>query len=434
MRIYEIINKKKRNNTLTAEEIYFAVNGFVDGTIPDYQMSALLMAIYFNGMNAAETTALTMAMVDSGEVLSGLDLGGITVDKHSTGGVGDKTTLAVVPIVAACGIPIAKMSGRGLGHTGGTIDKLEAIAGFKTSFSAAEFLAIIKKHGLCIAGQSANLAPADKKIYALRDATATVDSIPLIAASIMSKKIAAGADAILLDVKTGNGAFMKNLADAEKLAHAMVEIGEGCGRKMSALITDMSAPLGCAIGNALEVREVVLFLQGKRNPLAENLYILCEELAAEMLTLAGHENAREAVQKALASGGALQKFMSMVEAQGGNTAYVENLAREQGGGEKILAPESGYICELDTEGIGIAAMLLGAGRKRKEDAIDYTAGIELKFARGSLVEKGQVVAEFFTENRDSIAEARERFLGCITFSQERVAKSYESPVIARIGG
>jgi len=435
MRIYDVINKKKRGEALTRDEIHFAVEGFTNGEIPDYQMSALLMAIYFRGMNAEETTALTMAMVDSGERVDLTPLThaaskNITVDKHSTGGVGDKTTLAVVPIVAACGVPIAKMSGRGLGHTGGTVDKLEAIPGFRTKLSGAEFMKIVQDHGLCIAGQSANLAPADKKLYALRDVTATVDSIPLIAASIMSKKIASGADAILLDVKTGSGAFMKKLEDARELAHAMVAIGNGCGRKTSALITDMSAPLGCAIGNSLELREVILFLNGKlqNDPLTKNLCDLCEELSANMLSLAdkgGLEECRNMVKEAIFSGKALQKLKDMIVAQGGELSYIEQLEHITLGKNifakhilTINSPSSGYISEPDTEGIGLAAMTLGAGRERPEDEIDYKAGILLKVKRGDYVQTNQPLAEFHTSNEKSIAEASKKFFSSLTISQE----------------
>ncbi|MCL2455927.1 MAG: thymidine phosphorylase [Defluviitaleaceae bacterium] len=444
MRIYDVINKKKRGGILSAEEIIFTIEGFTRGEIPDYQMSALLMAIYFNGMNAAETAALTMAMVRANDapepenIANILSYEGKIIDKHSTGGVGDKTTLAVVPIVAACGVPIAKMSGRGLGHTGGTIDKLEAIPNFKTNLSCEEFYSIIKLHGLCIAGQSKNLAPADKKIYALRDVTATVDSIPLIAASIMSKKIAAGADAILLDVKTGSGAFMKSYDEACKLAQAMVDIGNACGRKTAAIITDMSAPLGCAIGNSVELREIILFLRNKKNFLAENLFTLCEELATQMLVLAekdSEENCRATVREVVANGKALQKFYAMVEAQGGDLSFVEYLSRDDTKreiGEKILSPESGFISEIDAEGIGISAMILGAGRQRPEEKIDYSAGIELKFKRGSFVEKNETLAELFTSNKNLIPDAREKFLQSLSFSQE---KPREIPLIyEKIGG
>jgi pyrimidine-nucleoside phosphorylase len=423
MRVYEIICKKKRGQALTNDEIKFVVNGFTNGDVPDYQMSALLMAICFNGMTAEETAALTMAMVDSGERVDLTELSqkyGTTVDKHSTGGVGDKTTLAVVPIVAACGVPLAKMSGRGLGHTGGTIDKLEAIPGFRTKLSGAEFMQIVKNIGACIAGQSANLAPADKKIYALRDVTATVDSIPLIAASIMSKKIAAGADAILLDVKTGSGAFMKNLRDAKNLAQQMVDIGNACGRKTSALITDMSVPLGCAIGNSLELSEVVQFLKGELNdPLTKNLRDLCEELSATMLFLAKKGDINECramVKAAIASGDALKKLQEMVRAQGGDVAYL-NEPQKAAHIVTVNSREGGFISSLDTEGIGISAMILGAGRKTPDDEIDYSAGIILKIKHGDFVAADQPLAELHTSTANAIPAATEKFLSSIKFSQ-----------------
>ncbi|MCL2577887.1 MAG: thymidine phosphorylase [Defluviitaleaceae bacterium] len=436
MRIYEIITKKKRGEALSGEEIRAVITGFASGEIPDYQISALLMAIYFRGMNAEETAALTMAMVDSGERVDLTPIKEkdtypekiITVDKHSTGGVGDKTTLAVVPIVAACGVPIAKMSGRGLGHTGGTIDKLEAIPGFRTNLSGAKFMDIVKNIGLCIAGQSANLAPADKGLYALRDVTATVDSIPLIAASIMSKKIAAGADAILLDVKTGSGAFMKNLEDARKLAQTMVEIGNNCGRKTAALITDMSAPLGYAIGNSLELLEVAELLSGKLNEstISKNLLELCVELSANMLVLAEKgslDECRILAKEAISSGKALQKLAEMVEAQGGDRSYIENsmkLNEKHTYAVEIPSPQNGYITVSDTEGIGLTAMSLGAGRTRPEDKIDHSAGIILNFTSNSYVEKGQTLAYFYTSARLLAVQATEQFLSSLTFSNNPV--------------
>jgi len=487
--MYDLINKKKRGGALSDEEIHFAVTGFTGGEIPDYQMSALLMAIYFTGMDARETATLTMVMagIDSLRVFGGVapeppqggttspldprnekprearffdesfegGAGGtfskvppekfskknITVDKHSTGGVGDKTTLAVVPIVAACGVPVAKMSGRGLGHTGGTIDKLEAIPGFRTTLSSAELGEIVRTHGLCIAGQSSDLAPADKKIYALRDATATVDSIPLIAASIMSKKIAAGADAILLDVKTGNGAFMKNLDDARALADAMVEIGKNCGRKTVAMISDMSAPLGRAVGNALEVREVVSLLAGELT--GEPLCILCEELAAHMLLLAEKgdiEECKRMARNAISSGAAMAKFRAMIAAQGGDCSFLQSGGavrvpgqREDGSENRghlgretlcpaahivtVNSPQAGFVSGFDTEGVGIAAMILGAGRERPEDEIDYAAGIILRAERGTRVKIGDPLAELHTSNADLIPAARKKFLESVKFSQ-----------------
>jgi len=426
MRMYDIINKKKRGQILTSAEISSVVEGYTNGDVPDYQMSALLMAIYFNGMNAEETTALTLAMVDSGERvdLSSIKSKGITVDKHSTGGVGDKTTLVVVPILAALGLPVAKMSGRGLGHTGGTVDKLEAIPGFKTSLSGDKFLSIVQKHGLSVVGQSANLAPADKKIYALRDVTATVDSIPLIAASIMSKKIAAGAECILLDVKTGSGAFMKDLDQAKELAKAMVDIGVGCGRKTAALITDMSVPLGSAIGNSLELKEVIRVLKGEKiGDSLDDIAVVCNALAAQMLMLATnctYEEAGIRVNEVIKSGKAFDKLVAMVEAQGGDSSYITNPNKFSSATNiiEVLAPETGYIGAMDTEGIGIVAMMLGAGRETPDDIIDYSAGIELYAKTGDFVEEGFPFAKLYTNNTD-IEVAEPKFLSYVQITQEK---------------
>jgi len=443
MKMYEIISKKKRGEALTDTEIRWVIGEYSKGEIPDFQMSALLMAVYFRGMTAIETAALTMAMVDSGERVDLSPLkpspNCIMVDKHSTGGVGDKTTLVVAPIVAACGVPVAKMSGRGLGHTGGTIDKLEAIPGLRTNLSGAEFSSIVKKVGLCIAGQSANLAPADKSLYALRDVTATVDSIPLIAASIMSKKIAAGADAILLDVKTGSGAFMKNPADARALAQAMVDIGKSCGRQTTAIITDMSAPLGRAIGNSLEIIEVTQLLSSTSSCSAmlskpdtisavpENLRLLCEELATEMLVLAKKGDAdkcRSLVREAISSGRALEKLADMVEAQGGDRSYIENpkkfYAQQATFVTEIAAPHGGYISVTDAEKIGLAAMALGAGRAKPDDKIDPAAGIILNFEPGDYVNAGHPLAWFYTNSEALISPAREKFLGGLIVSQTKL--------------
>jgi len=436
MRAYEIINKKKQGKALSAEEIGYIVNGYTTGDVPDYQMAALLMAICLKGMTAAETTALTMAIVNSGDMLDLSRLTGIKVDKHSTGGVGDKTTLAVGPIVAALGIPVAKMSGRGLGHTGGTVDKLEAIPGFRTDIATDKFLQIVEKHGICITGQSAKLAPADKKIYALRDVTATVDSIPLIAASIMSKKIAAGADRILLDVKTGNGAFMKTLEESQALAKAMVEIGEGCGRKTHAIITDMSVPLGNAVGNTLEILEVIDVLRGQG---PKDITEICIELAAHMLNLAEQGNldkCRDMVREVVVSGKALAKLAEMVEAQGGDKAYILEAGNALNGSylpmhpgrfgvaevlHPVLSPTDGYISAMDTEGIGICAMTLGAGREKADDIIDYKAGIIIKAKTGNQVEKGQPLAILHAINQETANAAAKRYLNCLSFSDKPVA-------------
>ena len=421
--MYEYINNKKRGKSLSKEEIYEVVEGYTTGKIADYQMSALLMAIYFNGMNPQETSALTMAMVDSGEIV---DLSGLkckTLDKHSTGGVGDKTTLIVTPIVAACGLTIAKMSGRGLGHTGGTIDKLEAIPGFCTTLSGEEFLDIVKKHGLCIAGQSANLAPADKKIYALRDATATVDSIPLIAASIMSKKIAAGAENILLDVKTGSGAFMKTLEGAKELAQTMVDIGNNCGRKTAAIISDMSMPLGNAIGNSLEIIESIQILNNEKF-INKRLDSLCRTLASQMLYLAEFGNIEDCetkVSEVITSGEALKKLADMIEAQGGDRSYIENPQKFKTANHitTLKAPKSGYIQAMDTEGVGLSAMALGAGRSRPEENIDFSAGIILHKTTGDYVEEGEIIAAFHSASEAKITAGISRFLKAITFSDTK---------------
>jgi len=424
MRIYEIIHKKKQGKPLTSEEICQVITGFTTGQVPDSQMAALLMAIYFKGMNPEETTALTMAMAESGQQLDLSQLPGIKVDKHSTGGVGDKTSLIVGPIVAACGVPVAKMSGRGLGHTGGTVDKLEAIPGFNTDITTEAFLAQVAKHGICIAGQSANLAPADKKIYALRDITATVDCIPLIAASIMSKKIAAGADRILLDVKTGNGAFMKTLSESQKLAKAMTEIGEGCGRKTHAIITDMSVPLGNAVGNILEIQESVDVLQGKG---PDDITILCIELAAHMLHLAKKgslEQCRDMAKETIEKATALEKLVTMVNAQSGDATYILEPDKFETANIKhqILSPKNGYLASMDTEGIGLCAMSLGAGRKKVDDSIDYTAGIVIKAKTGDAVKVGQPIAVLHTSSQQSADAAKEKYLDCLLFSSSPVVK------------
>ena len=426
MQMYELINRKKRGEALTRDEIRNLVEGFTQRRVPDYQMSALLMAICFRGMNQEETTALTIAMVDSGETVDLSGLGGLTVDKHSTGGVGDKTTLIVMPIVAALGLTVAKMSGRGLGHTGGTVDKLESIPGFRTDLPADEFLGIVKRHGLCIAGQSVSLAPADKKLYALRDVTATVDSIPLIAASIMSKKIAAGAEIILLDVKTGSGAFMKDPESAKKLARVMVNIGNDCGRNTAAIITDMSVPLGCTIGNSLEIEEVVAALSGKKmgtDDLGEDLYVISIELAANLLSLAGRgsmEECRIQAEGAIKDGSALRKLADMVESQGGDRAYIENpdllLKSRAKDIIEVRSSQDGYIFEMDTEAIGLAAMALGAGRETPEAMIYRGAGIILHTKVGDWVDKGQVMATFYVGDAKGEDVAVSRFLSAVRFS------------------
>ena len=407
MRMYDLIEKKKRGGALTGEEIAFMVRGFVDGEIPDYQMAAMLMAVYFEGMTDQETTELTMEMARSGDMADLTAIRGVKVDKHSTGGVGDKTTLIVGPIVASLGVRVAKMSGRGLGHTGGTIDKLESIPGFRTDIGPEEFAEIVNRVGIAVIGQSGNMVPADKKLYALRDVTATVDSIPLIASSIMSKKLAAGSDGIVLDVKTGSGAFMKRLEDSVLLAKTMVAIGAGAGRRVGALITDMDVPLGHAVGNALEVAEAVEILKG-RGP--EDLKEVCLSLAAAMLETAGKGNfgeCRQLAETAVRDGSALSCLERMVEAQGGDARFIREPERFVAAPfmREVRAEESGFITSMDTERCGIASVLLKAGRSRKDDAIDYAAGIVILKKYGDFVEKGDVLARLYASDEGLFADA-----------------------------
>lgn len=394
MRMFDIIRHKRDGYELTPEEIRYFIQGYVRGEIPDYQVSALLMAIYFRGMSYSETAELTFAIRDSGEILDFSDLSGIRVDKHSTGGVGDKTSLVVAPIVASLGVKVAKMSGRGLGHTGGTVDKLESIPGFKTQIDNSEFLRIVNQIGVSIVGQNANLAPADKLLYALRDVTATVDIIPLIASSIMGKKLAADDDCILLDVKTGSGSFCKTLEESRELARCMTDIGKRAGKKMLAVITDMDAPLGCAIGNSLEVIEAIDTLQGKGT---KDFSSLCITLAAEMLCLTEYGTyweCEQAVIRSVDTGLAFDTFVNMVRAQGGDTSCI--LCTDKFPKARftysVKAPKSGYISSVNAEGYGIASSLLGSGRNRKEDKIDSTAGILLRHKTGDYIEKGEELA------------------------------------------
>lgn len=400
MRMFDIIAKKRDGKVLSDEEIEFFVNGYVKDEIPDYQMSALLMAIYFNGMNDDETAALTILMAKSGEMIDLSSIPGIKVDKHSTGGVGDKTTFIISPIVASCGVPVAKMSGRGLGHTGGTIDKMESIPGMRINIARDQFFEIVRTVGACIIGQSGNIVPADKKLYALRDVTATINSIPLMASSIMSKKIATGSDAILLDVKAGSGAFMKTIDDAIKLAKAMVSIGEKSGRKTIALITDMDRPLGRSIGNALEIKEVCDTLNGNG---PDDLTELCLDLCANILYLAGKGKLEECYDMAkttLESGKGLDKFKEMVKAQGGDVSVIENNSKFEEAKviKDFVAYQDGYIFSMDTEKCGIASMILGAGREKKEDSIDYSAGIIFHKKIGDSVNKGDRVASLYSSS------------------------------------
>ena len=412
MRMYDIIHKKREGGELTREELRFFVLGFTRGEIPDYQASALLMAIFFRGMTRRETGDLTLEMAGSGDRVDLSALPGVKVDKHSTGGVGDKTSLIIGPIAAACGVTIAKMSGRGLGHTGGTVDKLESIPGLRTDIPRQEFFDIVKRTGLSIIGQSGNLCPADKKLYALRDVTATVESLPLIASSIMSKKIAAGADAILLDVKVGSGAFMKTLEDSRALAREMVRIGSQVGRQTVALITDMDMPLGRKIGNALEVQEAVEVLSGKGD---HRLRSLCLELSANMVYLGRQaetmEGARAKAVEAVRSGGALEKLRQMAEAQGGDPSYITNPEKFtiSPACVEIAAPQGGYITRLDAEGCGLAAVELGAGRETKESPLDPGAGIILMKNKGDRVEKGQPIARLYAQSKALCRRGEERF-------------------------
>ena len=400
MRMYDVIKKKRDGKALSAEEIRAFIEGYSKGEIPDYQAAALCMAIFFRGMSDEETTELTLAVRDSGERLDTSRIKGLRVDKHSTGGVGDKTSLVVAPIVASLGLTVAKMSGRGLGHTGGTIDKLEAIPGFCTGLAVSEFERIVNETGIAIVGQSATLAPADKMLYALRDVTATVDSMPLIASSIMGKKLAADDDCIVLDVKTGSGSFMKELEDSRTLAKLMVAIGKRAGKRISALITDMDRPLGYAVGNSLEVVEAIETLQGKG---PEDLVELSLALASQILFLADKgtiEECRALAQDAITSGKALDTFAKMVEAQGGDPEYIyhpEKFAIAPYSRE-VKVTQSGYIASVDTEKYGLASLLLGAGRNTKEDEIDLTAGYMIQKKTGDAVKAGDTLAVLYTSN------------------------------------
>ena len=406
MRMYDIIMKKRNGGELSKEEIDFFIEGYTKGEIPDYQVSALMMAIYFRKMTENETLALTMAMAHSGDMLDLTQIRGIKVDKHSTGGVGDKTTLVVAPLVAACGGRVAKMSGRGLGFTGGTIDKLESIPGMKTALPEQEFFRIVNEIGLSVIGQSAEIAPADKKLYALRDVTATVDSIPLIAASIMSKKLASGSDKIVLDVTVGSGAFMKDVDDAIELAKRMVEIGENAGRQTIAIITNMDVPLGVAVGNDIEVIEAIDTLQGKG---PEDFCKICIEFAAYMLYLgeiASLEESRKMAAEVLYSGKALEKLAQMVHAQSGDESYIyhpEKFEKAPYQADYIMK-ESGYIAHMDTEICGRTAVLLGAGRETKESDIDSKAGIRFYYKTGDYVEAGKVLASLYASDERKLQE------------------------------
>ncbi len=423
MRMYDIIMKKRNGRKLSKEEIEFFVDGFQNGTIPDYQVSALMMAIYFNKMDKEETLNLTMAMMNSGEVLDLSHIPGIKADKHSTGGVGDKTSLSLIPIVTSCGLKVAKMSGRGLGHTGGTIDKLESFPGFSTDISTEEFERNIENVGFSIMGQTKDLAPADKKLYALRDVTATVDNISLIASSIMSKKLAAGADAIVLDVKTGSGAFMKTLEDSESLAREMVDIGNNAGRKTIAVISDMDEPLGLAVGNALEVKEAIETLKGNGPAdFTELVYTLAEKMLIAGGVADSEEAAKEKIEDAVSSGRALKKLAEFIKAQGGDDRYVYNteLFPKAEIIEEVKAPQSGYIKKIVCDEVGICSMILGGGREKKEDIIDLSVGIVFKHKTGEYVNKDDVIAEIHANDREKLKTAKERLIKAISFSDEKV--------------
>jgi len=431
MRMVDIIIKKKEGIKLSKEEIEFFVKGITDGSIPDYQASALLMAICLKGMDDEETLNLTLAMASSGDTVDLSQIPKVKVDKHSTGGVGDKTTLILGPMVAALGVPIAKMSGRGLGHTGGTIDKLESIPGFNTQLTQEEFIRIVKDIGLAVAGQTGNLVPADKKLYALRDVTGTVDSIPLIASSIMSKKLAAGADAIVLDVKAGSGAFMKTAEDARKLAKAMVEIGKGAKRKTVAVITDMNRPLGNAVGNALEVREAIEVLSG-HGP--DDITTVCITLAAKMLELAGMGDFEKCAQLAggtIRDGSALMKFKQMIKAQHGNEKVADDpdLLPSAKYTVEYKAASKGYISAIISDKLGVASMLLGAGRATKEDSVDPSAGITLLKKTGDMVEAGEPIMILHANSQSLFKESVNQLEQAVVISSE---KPPETPLIIDI--
>lgn len=421
MRMYDIIHKKRNGGELSEEEIRFFIEGYTDESIPDYQAAALCMAVYFRGMTPKETSILTLAMAESGDQIDLVGIEGFTVDKHSTGGVGDKTSLIVVPIVASCGGKVAKMSGRGLGHTGGTVDKLESIPGFRTELNPDDFIKQVNGIGLCIVGQTGELAPADKKLYALRDVTATVESIPLIASSIMSKKLAAGSKGIVLDVKTGSGAFMKTVEESENLAKEMVEIGKSAGRSVTAVITNMDIPLGDSVGNSLEVIEAIKTLKGEGE---SDLTEVCLTLAAQMLSMVTGEDEKTCysmAKGAIDNGLAINKLREMISAQGGNANVVDDysLFKQPKYTAEIFSECDGYIEHTDAEKIGIASVILGAGREKKGDPIDPSAGIVLKKKTGDYVKKGEPLAVFYTDDEGKIEGAKQEFLDAFTFGNER---------------
>ena len=432
MRMYDILSKKRDGKELSVEEIRWFIRGYVCGDIPDYQASALCMAICIRGMNPREITDLTLAMAESGDQVDLSPIHGIKVDKHSTGGVGDKTTLIIAPIVASLGVHVAKMSGRGLGHTGGTLDKLESIPGFRIDLSREEFFRTVNTAGFSVIGQSGNLVPADKKLYALRDVTGTVESIPLIASSIMSKKLAAGSNCILLDVKTGSGAFMKTKEDSLALAETMVKIGENAGKRTVALITNMDRPLGRKIGNALEVMEACETLHGNG---PEDLREICLAISANMLFLAGKgslKECRKMAEKQIENGQAFDALCKMVEAQGGDSSFLKNPEKfsKPKAFLKVCAPQSGYLSKIQTEQVGEACVELGAGREKKEDSIDYSAGITLCKTVGEAVKQGETLAILSAETMEKCHTAETLFRKAVTIGAE---KPFPQPmVLARI--
>lgn len=432
MRMYDIIQKKKKGKVLTGEEIRFMTEGYTKGEIPDYQMSALMMAVCFQGMTKEETLALTLAMRDSGEVLDLSGIQGTKVDKHSTGGVGDKTSLVLAPMIAALGIPVAKMSGRGLGHTGGTIDKLECFPGFSTELTKEQFCRNVNRMNMAIMGQTADLAPADKKLYALRDVTATVDQLSLIASSIMSKKLAAGADAIVLDVKTGNGAFMKEERDAFALAEEMVEIGKSAGKKMAAVITDMDQPLGNAVGNSLEVKEAILSLNGVG---PKDLMEVVYALGAEMVLAAGKaetaERAAELLEQTIREKTALNKLAEFVEAQGGEKRYVyqPELLPSADIQMQVINTEAGYVGGIQAEEIGLASLSLGGGRMTKDSPIDLSVGILLHKKKGQAVRPGEALATVYANDMERAKEAYGKIVRAFSIQPQA---PQQAPMIKKI--
>ncbi|MBY2478509.1 pyrimidine-nucleoside phosphorylase [Clostridioides difficile] len=426
MRMYDIIKKKRDKLELSKEEIHYFIENYSKGDIPDYQASALLMSIYLNKMNKQETVYLTEAMMNSGDIIKLSDIDGIKVDKHSTGGVGDKTTIALIPLVASCGAPVAKMSGRGLGHTGGTIDKLESIPGFSTEMDINKFIDSVNKSKIAVCGQSAKVAIADKKIYALRDVTATVDNISLIASSVMSKKLSSGADAIVLDVKTGDGAFMKTLEESFELAKSMVDIGTGMNKDTIGIVTDMDEPLGFAIGNSLEVIEAIETLKGNG---PKDLVELCEVLGAYMLVLSkvahDFDDGIEKIRESIKSGSAIQKLKEFIENQGGNKNVIDDysLFKKPKYKHPVKSTKSGYISKIKAEEVGLSAMILGAGRETKDDILDLSAGIILEKKVGDYVNEGEVLAYLYYDDEQKFLLAKDRFINSYSIVDKKIEKN-----------